>query len=390
MTRIACMVAGLGAVALIAGCAPPGVDPSRAAPQVLSAPATLQPDETPQGFDLDALIAAARKESGITVYDQSGTVVKLAENFAEKYGVRARGVKVELGAIEKVVREHESGNVVADVVVNEDLATYAIELLDQGVLVNWVPGDVRDDISEDERYPLLVHQGTFGWVYNNAVYDRCPVSNIWQLTEPEWSGRVAMADPLSNPKYMTWFNELSLRDDQALRDLYRERYGTELKTDQPSAGHEWVRRFAQNHPQLTKTDEEVSEAVGAPGQSAPSIGPVSMAKFRNVKGKGYAMAICDGLKPWALKAFPSAVAIAAKSKSPNTAKLYIHYLFTEEGFAPLAADGKVSTSRTVPLPDDPSNVRNFIGQTEPVDPRYLVSDYETRSTWADFWRVSRR
>jgi iron(III) transport system substrate-binding protein len=384
------MVAGLGAVALIAGCAPPGVDPSRAAPQVLSAPATLQPDETPQGFDLDALIAAARKEPGITVYDQSGTVVKLAENFAEKYGVRARGVKVELGAIEKVVREHESGNVVADVVVNEDLATYAIELLDQGVLVNWVPGDVRDDIAEDERYPLLVHQGTFGWVYNNAVYDRCPVSNIWQLTEPEWSGRVAMADPLSNPKYMTWFNELSLRDDQALRDLYRERYGTELNTDQPSAGHEWVRRFAQNRPQLTKTDEEVSEAVGAPGQDAPSIGPVSMAKFRNVKGKGYAMAICGGLKPWALKAFPSAVAIAAKSKSPNTAKLYIHYLFTEEGFAPLAADGKVSTSRTVPLPEDPSNVRDFIGQTEPVDPRYLVSDYETRSTWADFWRVSRR
>jgi iron(III) transport system substrate-binding protein len=35
-------------------------------------------------------------------------------------------------------------------------------------------------------------------------------------------------------------------------------------------------------------------------------------------------------------------------------------------------------------------VRDFIDQTEPVDPRYLVSDYETRSTWADFWRVSRR
>jgi iron(III) transport system substrate-binding protein len=84
------------------------------------------------------------------------------------------------------------------------------------------------------------------------------------------------------------------------------------------------------------------------------------------------------------------VAIAARSKSPNTAKLYIHYLFTEEGFAPLAADGKVSTNTMVPLPDDPSDVRDFIDQTEPVDPRYLVSDYETRSTWGDFWRVSRR
>lgn len=390
MSRMTRGLAGLGVVALISACAPPGVDPSRAAPQVLAAPAVTQTDETPEGFDLAALVDAARKESGITVYDQSGTVVKLAENFAKKYGVRARGVKVELGAIQKVVREYESDNVVADVVVNEDLASYAIELLDQGVLVNWIPGDVRDSIADNARYPLLVHQGTFGWVYNNAVYDRCPVSNIWQLTEPEWAGRVAMADPLSNSKYMTWFNELSLRDDQAMRELYHQRYGEDLHTDEPTAAHEWVKRFAHNQPQLTKTDEEVSEAVGAPGQSAPSIGPVSMAKFRNVKGKGYALAICDGLRPWALKAFPSAVAIAARSHSPNTAKLYVHYLLTEEGFAPLAADGKVSTNSMVPLPDDPSNVRSFIDQTEPVDNRYLISDYETRSTWEDFWRVSRR
>lgn len=390
MRRSASVLTCAGALVLVVACAPPGVDPARTVSQELPVQETITPDETPEGFDLDALIAAAKQEDPITIYDQSGKVVKIAENFSAKYGVQATGVKVELGAIEKVVREHESGNVIADVVVNEDLSTYAIELLDQGVLTNWVPGDMRDTIEDNARYPLLVHQGTFGWVYNNDVYDSCPVTNIWQLTEPDYNGRVAMADPLSNPKYMTWFNELSVRDDDALRDLYQQEYGEELQTSEPSAGHEWVKRFAQNRPQLTKTDEEVSEAVGAPGQTAPSIGPVSMAKFRNVEDKGYSLGICDGLQPWALKAFPSAVAIASKSESPNLAKLYVHYLFTDEGFAPMAADGKVSTNETVPLPEDPSRVADFVDQTEPVDASYLISNYETRSTWSDYWRISRR
>ena len=56
------------------------------------------------GFDLDALIAAARTEPGITVYDQTTKVVATAEAFAAEYGLEATGVKVELGAIDKVLK----------------------------------------------------------------------------------------------------------------------------------------------------------------------------------------------------------------------------------------------------------------------------------------------
>ncbi|MCK0174110.1 ABC transporter substrate-binding protein [Mycolicibacterium sp. F2034L] len=381
------MLVGAAATLLATACAPPAPTDTDEAPPPL-AQKTTQPDEDPAGFDLDALIAAARTEPPITIYDQTTKVVATAEAFAAKYGLEATGVKVELGAIDKVLKENQSGNVIGDVVINEDLPTYAVELLDQGILVNWVPGDMKESIKPGDQYPLIVHYGPMGWVYNSEVHSSCPVSNIWQLTDEQFNGRVAIADPLSNAKYSYWFNTMALNDDAALRSAYKELYGTELTTDQPDAAHEWVKRFAQNSPKLTRNDEEVSEAVGAPGQQDPSFGPISMAKFRNNAQKGYHLALCDGMKPWALQSFPSAIAYAAKTDSPNAAKLYIHYMLTEEGFAIQLADGKPSANSQVPAPDDPSNVKNFMDQMSPFPSADLVSDYRTKSTWEDFWRNS--
>ncbi|MBV5246797.1 MULTISPECIES: ABC transporter substrate-binding protein [Mycolicibacterium] len=349
---------------------------------------TTQPDEDPANFDLDALIAAARTEPGITVYDQTGKVVDTAKAFAAKYGLDATGVKVELGVIDKVLQENESGDVIGDVVVNEDLPSYAVELLDQGVLVNWVPGDMKDTINPEDQYPLVVHYGPMGWAYNSQTYDSCPVSNIWQLTDTEFNGRVAIADPLSNPKYPYWFNSMALNDDAALREAYTQHFGTDLETDQPDAAHEWVKRLAQNNPMITPTDEEVSEAVGAPDQKEPSFGPMSMAKFRNNADKGYHLALCDGMKPWTLQSFPSAIAYASKTDSPNAAKLYIHYMLTEEGFALQLADGKPSSNSEVPAPKDPSGVAELLDQMAPLRSADLVSDYRNKSAWDDFWRTS--
>ena len=387
LRRLTCTGAALAL--LVTVCAPPS--PTDAGTDATSPPLaqkSTQPDEDPAGFDLDKLIAAARTEPGITIYDQTSKVVDTAKAFAAKYGIEATGVKVELGAIDKVLKENQSGNVIGDVVINEDLPTYAVELLDQGVLINWVPGDMKKTIKPEDQYPLIVHYGPMGWAYNSEKYSSCPVSNIWQLTDAQFKGRVAIADPLSNAKYPYWFNTMALNDDAALRSAYKEQFGTDLTTDQPDAAHEWVKRFAQNSPKLAKNDEEVSEAVGAPGQQDPSFGPMSMAKFRNIAKEGYHLALCDGMKPWALQSFPSGIAYAAKTDSPNAAKLYIHYMLTEEGFALQLGDGKPAANSQIPAPDDPSHVKDFLDQMAPFPSADLVSDYRTKSAWDDFWRTS--
>ena len=54
---------------------------------------------------------------------------------------------------------------------------------------------------------------------------------------------------------------------------------------------------------------------------------------------------------------PSLGLIATGTDSPNAAKLFIHYLLTEEGIAPQAVDGKMSINADAKLPaDEPSGI----------------------------------
>jgi len=380
LASVACLFMGVAALATL-----PAIAQEEKIP-----PRSIQNDETAAGFDLQALIEAAKGEPPITIYSQTGKVVGEAERFSAKYGIQATGIKVELGGIEKAAREADAGNIIGDVLINEDLGAIALELIADGKFFNCVPGDIADNIAPEFQYPLQLHFGHMGWVYNNETYATCPVDNLWQLTESEFRNQVAIADPLSNSKYPAWFNMMARNDDAALRALYQERYGEALQTDEPTAAHEWVKRFAANSPKIARTDEEVSEAVGAPGQEKPAFGPTSMAKFRNIAGKGYKMALCETLRPWTLQAFPSGIAIASGSDSINTAKLFVHYLMSEEGFAEELGDGKVSSNQAMALPQDPSHVADFLDKASPYRPSDIVSNFETRMEWDDFWRLHYR
>src|SRR5690606_14432600 len=118
------------------------------------------------------------------------------------------------------------------------------------------------------------------------------------------------------------------------RDAYKEAFGEELKTDKASAAAEWVSRMAANQPILTKSSEEASEAVGATGQDDPPMALMSSAKYRNIDEKGYALGVCEGLVPWVGKASPKSLTIASGTKSPNAAKLFVHFALTQEGIDP--------------------------------------------------------
>jgi len=234
MKKINCLMVGMVGV-----CVSTMLVVNVAAQEEKIPPRVIQSDETASGFDLQALIEAAKNESPITIYSQTGKVVGEAERFSAKYGVQATGVKVELGAIEKAAREADAGNIIGDVLINEDLGAIALELIADGKFFNWVPGDIADNIAPEFQYPLQLHFGHMGWVYNNETYDTCPVDNLWQLTEEAFRNQVAMADPLSNSKYPAWFNMMARNDDEALRMLYKERYGEDLV---------FCRQFTQNHP----------------------------------------------------------------------------------------------------------------------------------------------
>jgi len=353
---------------------------------VLAVPALAQAED----FDLDALITAAKAEPPINVYDSTGKIVEQAEAFTAKYGVKATGTKIKApDSLEMVIREHQANNVQADVILLSDTPAAIAQLLPEGFAESWMPPDLAKDVPELYQDPLIVTNDANVWAYNTEVYDKCPVTNIWQLTEPDWKGKVAMQDPLGKPTYDDWFNQMETHSDDQVAAAYKALYGKDLETDQDSATKAFVKALAANAPLLTSSDDEASAAAGAPGQKEPFMALVSTAKFRNNADMGYKLGICEGMAPWSGWLASKVALISTGTDSPNASKLFIHYVLTDEGIAPQAVDGKRSSNMSLSLPaDEPSGVGAIWDQLEAYDASTAESDWDNREAWQDFWRLN--
>lgn len=340
-------------------------------------------------FDLDALIEAAKKEPPITVYAVTGKIVDTAQAFTKKYGVQASGKKVnEATQVELMIRERQAGNVVGDVSVATDVAAAMGELLPEGIVTSWTPPDLEKDIPEKLRNPLVVVSDAHVWTYNTEKYAKCPVTNIWQLTEPQWKGKLAMLDLFDKPLYADWFNQIEMHHDTDMAKAYEALYGKKLDTSSESATAAWVKAFAQNGPLLSDSTT-VADAAGAPGQADPFFVITSTAKYRDNEAKGLKLGLCTGVQPFSGFLYPGFGLIATQTKSPNAAKLFVRYLMTDEGIAPQAVDGKISGNSKIGLPsDEPSGVAGHINELMAFDASTAGDDLDKRESWQDFWRTN--
>ena len=341
---------------------------------------------------LDELIAAAKAEPPITIYDSTGKIVDMAANFEAKYGIKATGEKVSANSqLEMIIRESQANNVIGDVALITDAPAALAQLLPHDFVISWLPPDLADKIAPGFHDPLAISTNANVWAYNTEAYDSCPVTNIWQLTEPEWRAKVAFVDPLTKGTYTDWFNQMETHADDQVAAAYKARFGTDLDTSAESATRQWLKAFAANAPLVTDGDDPVSEAVGAPGQAEPFFGMLSSAKFRDNADKGYKLGLCTDMAPWMGWTYTKLGLIAAKTDSPNAAKLFIHYILTQEGIAPQVADGKISTNSEVKIPDDePSGIADHLEALFPYDAATGLEDWETRQDWQDFWTVNYR
>ena len=345
--------------------------------------------ETPE---IEALITAARAEPPLSVYDSTGKITEMADAFAAKYGLQATGTKVKAEAqIEMMLREAQAGNVQGDVSIISDAPSVIGQLLPVGAAVSYLPPDLAPKIPEDFQNPLVVVTTANVWAYNAELASECPVSNIWQLTEPEWNGKVAMQDPLGKSIYTDWFSQMEATADDKVVAAYAAQYGKPLETDQGSATKAWVKAMAQNAPVLGSSDSAAAEAVGAPGQSVAFMGMMSSAKFRENTAKGYKLGLCADIQPFAGFSSAGVGVIAAGTDSPNAARLFIHYVLTAEGIAPQAEDGKISSNSDVALPaDEPSGVGKVLDRMLPYRISNALADWDSRQDWQDFWRLNYR
>ena len=343
-----------------------------------------------EAYDFGALIEAAQAEAPINVYSSTGKIVGMAEDFTAKYGVEATGIKVSTDSqVELVIREAEAGNVRGDVILLGDVPSGVLELLPRGFVESWVPPDLAEKIPERFQDPLVVVNSAAVWAYNTELHDACPVDNIWALTEPEWRGQVAIQDPLGRAELLDWFNQMEAHGDELIADAYQARYGKPLETDEESAVAAWVAALAANAPLLSDSDQAISDAVGTPGQSTSFMGLISSAKFRDNAERDYKLGLCGDMAPVIGYSTPTLAVIASNTKSPNAAKLFIHYVMTPEGIAPQMDDGKMSTNTDAALPEDePSGIASVMERVYAFDAATAADDWDARQDWQDLWRIS--
>ncbi|MGA0616888.1 ABC transporter substrate-binding protein [Paracoccus sp. KR1-242] len=337
-----------------------------------------------QDFDLQALVTAARSEPPTTVYAVTGKIVDTVAAFNAKYGLNVTGKKVnEAGQVDLLIREHQAGAVTGSVSLASDVAVIASDLMSRGVVESWVPPDIAPNLTDSARDPLVVVSDPHVWAYNAEAGETCPVQNVWELTEPEWSRRVAIMDPLEKPFYADWFNQLAEHHEAEMAAAYQAHFGKPFQGE--SAAKAWVTAFAANGP-LVSDSSGVADAIGAPGQEKPFFGMLSTAKFRDNKDKGYKLAICAGIQPFTGWLYPGLGVIAKNTPAPNTARLFVHYLLTGEGIAAQSVDGKVPADPRIGLPAaEASGVGGHLDELMIWDTASSASDLDRRQDWQDLW-----
>jgi iron(III) transport system substrate-binding protein len=317
--------------------------------------------------DLDALattdlLTKAKAEGSVSVYSFTSRVARVEKAFEATYpGIDFQGY--DISSTEQIARlkaEAGAGIANADVVFISDAPVVLNELVASGILENYVPPRIADNLSPESKTPLLSQRlSTKVLMYNEEANPKgSPIKNLWQLTTPEWKGRVVMVDPLQRGDYLDLVTEFVLRSNDMAK-AYQEQFGKPIALgDAEDAGHKFIADLFANDLILVKSTDDVNAAVGKLGQKNPPVGFTSYSDRRDNKDKGWALQVSNDTKPSSGILFPVVLAIAKGAKHPAAARLAIDFFMGDdsktggEGYKPFYVPGDYATRTDItPHPD---------------------------------------
>lgn len=331
----------------------------------------------------EELVEEAKKEGKVVVYSTTSRISKAAEKFTEKYGIEVESSNLKDGElIEKVSREI-SGNIVgADMVLAQDSGRVAGQLINPGYLVNYVPESLKDTIPSHYHEPLAFQLVNKVFIFNNEKTTDPIITNVWELTEPQWKGLVQFKDPNQegvNANFLTMItnDEWSAK----LADAYKDLYGKELELTEENAGYEWIKMFFENVVFGT-SDTNISENVGIKGQDKTAVGLFVYSKTRFDETKNLSLQPMTEIKPFSGFYYPIFAQLTSNAKNTAAAKLLIEFLMTEEGYEPWGVDvGAYSSNPTIPINEGDHALDFWESRLVLEDPDFL---YENRSAVEEF------
>ncbi|PLP57548.1 iron ABC transporter substrate-binding protein [Mesorhizobium loti] len=295
--------------------------------------ATAEPDI--DRMSVEELLPLAQNEGRVTVYSFTSRIARVEKEFEKTYpGVDL--IPSDMSSTEQIARlktEAAAGISNADVVYLSDTPVVLTELLEKGLIQNYVPPRVEDRMPNEFKVPLLAPRlSTKVLMYSKEAYpDGSPIKNLWQLTAKEWKGRVVMVDPLQRGDYLDLMTEFVLRSDEMAK-AYQTQFGKPIELDEgvDSVGAQFIVDLFENDVVIVGSSDDVSAAIGRKGQKAPPVGFTTYSDMRDNEREGWALQVANDVEPSNGIIFPAVLAITTKTAHPAAARLAIDFLMGDD------------------------------------------------------------
>ncbi len=305
-----------------------------------------------QAEDWAAIEAAARQEGKLMVYSTTSRTATAAQNFQALTGIEVEVVRLgEQDLIQRAYQESRAGVNSVDMIVVEDWVAARELLAATGYFVNYVPPTAQALFAPRHQDPLVLGFINRIFGFNTDKHpDHDPFVSVWDLTTPEFRGRVMIRDVGITGEHQNAFTEWVRRADE-LEAAYERRFGEPLVMTEANAGLEWIKRFLQNDPIIMTSDTRITEAVGAAGQTDPPYGMFYVySKHRDIPLQDLRLRDSRQIDPTIGYYYPIVLQLSASAPNPNAAKVFMEYLTTLEGFAPWADSPGVYTPNPNQVP----------------------------------------
>jgi iron(III) transport system substrate-binding protein len=309
--------------------------------------------------NLDTMTAAellplARKEGKVTIYAFTSRIAQIEKAFEPAYpGIDV--VPLDISSTQMIARlksEAQAGVSNADVAYVSDAPVVYTELVAKGTLLPYVPADVAARLPDEHEKPLLANRlSTKVLMYNEDAHPNgSPVRNLWDLTKPEWKGKVVLVDPNLRGDYLDFMAEVVLRSAD-MEKAYQEAFGKPFVLNKPykQAGEQWIAALWANGPVLVRNTDAVNDAVGKKGQANPPVGITTYSDRRDNAKENRALQVANAVQPSPGILFPAYLALVKGTKSPAAARLLIRFMMGDDsptggpGFAPFYVPGDYAT-----------------------------------------------
>ncbi len=214
-----------------------------------------------------------------------------------------------------------------------DLKLY---LLDAGLSYNYFPVSMEDVVPEAYRSPTVITFINSLMIYHNGN-GSIGLTNVWQLTEPEWKDKVFFKNPINETVNINFLIMLtSPAWTQKLAAAYEAYYGKAWeKGEFETAAYQWIDGFLKNVNYTYTSASKIATGIasGAPG----NLGLFVFSKLRKVdeadRGNLTVLPFENDVDCFSGFMYNVYATVFKDTDCPYTCALFINYLLSEAGFA---------------------------------------------------------